>query len=91
MTLSPLKNSLQQTVNWHYYVYSFLAAILAVCIAVQTSVLTLPPALAGGQFYAAVLVVFLTAFLPRIQTQTGPGAEPLISPPPKAVVPNPKV
>ena len=73
--------NIAQIQNWHYYVYSFLAAFLAVCVAVTSGVLSVPPGLASVAPYAGFAVVFLTAFLPRLQTSTGPGAAPLLSPP----------
>lgn len=73
--------------NWHSYVYAILFAFLAVCTAVISGVITVPPGLASVAPYAGIAVVFLTAFLPRIQTATGPGAPPLISPPPKNALP----
>ena len=83
--------SVSNVYDWHQYVYAVLAAILAVCLAIQADVINLPPYLEGGQFYAAVLVVFISAFLPRIQTQTGPGAPPILSPPVQSDAPSPKV
>lgn len=90
MFITSAAKKVQQVVDWHYYVYSFLASVLAVCLAIQANILTLPPSLTGAQFYVAVAVIFLTAFLPRLQTQTGPGADPIVSPPAPADDPNPK-
>ena len=67
--------------NWHRYVIAILVAFLAVATAVMTGAVMVPPALASVAPYAGLVVVALTAFLPRIQTETGPGAAPLLSPP----------
>ena len=75
--------SLSQIPNWHIYVYAILVGFLAVCAAVVSGTLAVPPGLAGVAPYAGFAVIFLTAFLPRAQTATGPGAVPLISPPAK--------
>ncbi len=69
--------------NWHAYAYSILFAIAALCTAIVAGAVTVPPGLHDAAQYAGLVSVFLAAFLPRIQTQTGPGAPPILSPPAK--------
>jgi len=73
--------------NWHYFAYSILFALAAVCTGVVSGVVIVPEGLKDVAPYAGLVGIFLAAFLPRIQTQTGPGAPPILSPPPKDVLP----
>ncbi len=56
--------------NLHRYLIAFLAALLAVCIALSTGAVAVPPALHDVAPYAALAVVFLTAFLPHFGAET---------------------
>lgn len=73
--------------NWHYLAYSILAALLAVGTLMVTNVIAVPPVLVPDMPWIVLAVSFLGFFLPRLQTQTGPGAPPILSPPPKDVTP----
>lgn len=78
-----ITQSVSSIPNWHKYLISFLMALAAVCGAILTGAVVVPPELQHIAGYAGITEVFIVAFLPRIQTDTGPGAPPIISPPPK--------
>ena len=58
--------------QWHRYLLAFLMAFLALSTAVATGVVAVPPALLSVAPYAGLVVVFLTAFLPKVQDNSGP-------------------
>ena len=80
-------NAIAQIPDWHKYLLAILYTLSAVCAAVSTGALALPPGLTQLAPYAALGSFVLASFLPRIQTSTGPGAPPIISPPPTKPVP----
>jgi hypothetical protein len=75
--------AVKQTKDWHRYVLAGLYTLSAICTAVATDALKLPPALETLAPWAAFGAFALATLLPRIQTSTGPGADPVISPAPK--------
>jgi len=70
--------------NWHRIVYILIGlggALVAILTAIELSPDIVPGDLKHFLPYIPLALVVLSAFLPRVQTATGPGAAPLISPP----------
>lgn len=62
--------------NWPRVVYAVLAALLAVCVAVATGAVPVPPALHDVAPYAGLVVVFLGALIPNAFDQGKPKEPP---------------
>lgn len=75
-------SSIANMTNWHRYLIGFLVGLDAVCVAIASGAVVVPEGLKEVTPWAALLNIFIVAFLPRAQSQTGAGAEPILSPPP---------
>lgn len=72
--------------NWHRYLYGLLAALLAIFTAITADPRILPPPLEDVHLWAPFVILVIGAILaqmPRAQLPAGPGAPPVLSPPPK--------
>jgi hypothetical protein len=80
-------NAIGNIKDYHRYILAALYTLAAICTAVSTDALKLPPALETLAPWAAFGAFALASFLPRIQTSAGPGADPILSPPPPGISP----
>lgn len=78
-------NAIANLTNWHRYLIGFLVGLDAVCVAIASGAVVVPEGLKEVTPWAALLNIFIVALLPRFQLPTGPGAEPILSPPPKDI------
>jgi len=79
-------NSIANVVDWHKYAYTVLGIIglIATGIIAQPQIVPLSiNDIVGWMPFILLLDGSVGAFLPRIQTSTGPGAAPILSPPAK--------
>ena len=71
--------------NWHRYVLTALGIIGALMTAIIAQPAVVPLPLHDLVSWAPFILLVdgsIVAFLPRVQTSTGPGAAPILSPPP---------
>lgn len=72
--------------NWHRYLVAFLLGLITLLLALQADPTLLPGTLAAIVPYERLAIVVIGIVLggtPRWQLPTGPGAPPIVSPPPK--------
>jgi hypothetical protein len=70
--------------NWHRYVLTALGIIGALMTAIIAQPAVVPLPLHDLVSWAPFILLIdgsIVAFIPRIQTSTGPGAAPILSPP----------